>query len=118
MKNYKLYKSEKIHDLREMLQNSVRAYGHRPLFYQKKDGEYVAHTYSEFYRDVRTLGAALFRRGLVGKRIIVTGENCYAWSVTYMATVCGLGVIVPVDKEIPAEELANIASVGRRSISD
>ena len=115
MKNYRLYKSEKIHDLREMLQNSVRAYGHRPLFYQKKDGEYVAHTYSEFYRDVRTLGAALLRRGLVGKRIIVTGENCYAWSVTYMATVCGLGVIVPVDKEIPAEELANIASVSGAS---
>ena len=115
MKTYKLYRSEKIHDLREMLQNSVREYGQRPLFYQKKDGVYVAHTYSEFYRDVRTLGAALLRRGLVGKRIIVTGENCYAWSVTYMATVCGLGTIVPVDKEIPAEELANIAKVSGAS---
>jgi long-chain acyl-CoA synthetase len=111
MKTYKLYNSEKIHDLREMLETSVRNYGAKPLFYQKKDGAYVAHTYSEFYKDVRTLGAAFFRRGLAGKRIIVTGENCYAWSVTYMATVCGLGVIVPVDKEIPAEELANIAKI-------
>jgi long-chain acyl-CoA synthetase len=94
-----------------MLQNTVRLHGSRPMCYQKEKGRYVAHSYYEFYRDVRILGAALLRRGLVGKRIILTGENCYAWSLTYMATACGLGVIVPVDKEIPAEELANIARV-------
>ena len=110
-KRYKYYKSERIHDLREMLQSSVRNYGTRPISYQKEKGRYVSHTYYEFYRDVRILGAALLRRGLVGKRIILLGENCYAWGVSYMATACGLGVIVPVDKEIPAEELANIAKI-------
>ncbi len=111
MKNFKYYKSEKIHDLREMLEVTCVAHAEKPVFYQKANGEYQPHTYAEFYCDVNSLGVALLRRGLSGKRIIVMGENSYAWCVAYMATVCGVGTIVPVDKEIPAEELANIAKV-------
>ena len=111
MKNFKYYKSEKIHDLREMLEVSCVAHADEPVFYQKENGEYQPRTYAEFYCDVNSLGVALLRRGLSGKRIIVMGENSYAWCVAYMATVCGVGTIVPVDKEIPAEELANIAKI-------
>ena len=109
MNNYKLYKSNRIHDLREMLQQNAKIYAARPLFYEKVNGEYAKTTYAQFYADVKFLGGALMRRGLEGKRIIVTGENCYAWCLSYMTAVCGLGVVIPVDKEIPAEELANIA---------
>lgn len=112
MKNVKLYKHDRrIHDLREMLEHSAKKFGDRPAFYQKENGGFRAFTYGRFYRDVNTLGAALVRRGLAGRRIIVTGENCYAWCVAYMTTVCGLGTVVPVDKEIPAEDLANIAKL-------
>ena len=115
MKNFKYYSSEKIHDLREMLEKSAKLYAARPAFYEKQNGEYVPHTYFQLNKDVKTLGAAFVRRGLLGKKIIVTGENCYVWCVTYLATICGLGVIVPVDKEIPAEELANIAKISGAS---
>ena len=115
MKNFKFYESKKIHDLREMLQSSVRANPNKPVFYEKRGGEYTPITYSHFYKDINTLGAAFIRRGLLGKKIIITGDNCYAWCVSYMATVCGLGVVIPVDKEIPAEELANIAKVSGAS---
>lgn len=115
MKTYKLYKSEHIHDLREMLQKNAKTYATRPLFYEKVNGEYAQTTYAEFYSDVKTLGGALVRRGLAGKRIIVMGENCYAWCLSYITTVCGLGVVIPVDKEIPAEELANIAKISHAS---
>ena len=115
MNNYKLYKSDRIHDLREMLQQNAKIYAARPLFYEKVNGEYAKTTYAQFYADVKFLGGALMRRGLEGKRIIVTGENCYAWCLSYMTAVCGLGVVIPVDKEIPAEELANIAKISGAS---
>lgn len=116
MNNVRLYKEERrIHDLREMLEYSAKHFGDRTAFYQKEGGAYKAYTYGRFYRDVNTLGAALVRRGLAGRRIIVTGENCYAWCVAYMTAVCGLGTVVPVDKEIPAEELANIAKISGAS---
>ena len=115
MKNYKLYKSEHFHDLREMLDQNAKKFATRPLFYQKVNVEYSPVTYAEFHKDVKSLGAAFVRRGLAGKRIIVTGENSYAWCVAYMSIVCGLGVVIPVDKEIPTEELSNIARISGAS---
>ena len=111
IKNTRLYPAKRIYDLREMLENSVTKYGAKSLFLQKEGGKYVSYSYEQFYLDVSSLGVAFIKRGLVGKRIIVMGENCYPWCVTYMATVCGTGVIVPVDKDIPAEELVNVAKL-------
>ena len=115
MAHYKLYSSEHIHDLREMLVNVASRYPSHVAFMQKVAGKYKSYTYAKFKNDVFSLGEALSARGLAGKRIIVTGENCYAWCVSYMATVCGLGTVVPVDKEMPADEMVNIAKISKAS---
>ena len=83
---------------------------------QKENGEYVTYTYARFRNDVYTLGTALAAHGFTNKRVIVIGENCYMWCVSYMAVICGLGTVVPVDKEIPAEDLANIARVAESTL--
>ncbi len=111
MAEYKLYNSRKIHDLREMLDESASLYPTNAAFMQRIGGKYRAYTFARFRNEVYSLGEALTARGFLGKKIIVTGENCYAWCLSYMTTVCGLGVVVPVDKDIPAEELANIARI-------
>ena len=116
MAEYKLYQSRKIHDLREMLDESASLYPTNTAFMQKMGGKYRAYTFARFRNDVYSFGEALVARGFLGKRVIVTGENSYMWCVSYMATVCGLGVVVPVDKDIPAEELANIAKLSEASL--
>lgn len=115
MANYKEYKTRRIHDLREMLQTSAESYAENTAFYQKADGVYTPITYKHFYSDVCNLGEALAKKGLCGKRIMLIGENCYWWCLSYMTVVCGLGVIVPVDKEIPSEEVINIARISEAS---
>ncbi len=115
MKIIKYHRTEKVHNLREMLEKSAERFAAKPLFIQKIDGEYKEFTYAQYYSDVRSLGAAFIKRGLEGKRVIILGENSYAWCVSYMAVVCGIGAVVPVDKEIPAEELANIAKLSGAS---
>ncbi|MBE6530684.1 MAG: long-chain fatty acid--CoA ligase [Ruminococcaceae bacterium] len=116
MAQYKLYKTEKIHDLREMITRSAELYGGEVAFYQKVDGKYKPFTYNRFKSDVDALGTALFAKGFAGKRVIVIGENSYDWCVSYMTVVCGLGTVVPVDKEIPAQEIANIANISEASL--
>lgn len=111
MSSYVTYEVRHITDLRDMLRSSTDIYAEKDAFLQKIDGEYRGITYANLRRDVECLGTELWGRGLSGKRIIVTGENCYAWCISYLAVICGLGVVVPVDREIPAEELANIAAV-------
>ena len=116
MAQYKLYKTNKIHNLREMLEESARAYGAKPAFLQKRGGKYREYSYGRFKSDVDSLGTALTSQGFSSKRVIVMGENSYEWCLSYMTVVAGLGVVVPVDKEIPAEEIANIARISEASL--
>ena len=116
MAKYKLYHSDRVHDLREMLENSAIRYPNKAAFLQKVDGKYRPVSYIRFKNDVDAFGTALAARGFAGKRVIVLGENCYSWCLSYMTVVCGLGVVVPVDKEIPAEEVANIASISEAAL--
>ncbi len=116
MANYRLYPTSPIHNLREMLENSALRFGTRPAFLEKIAGSYESFSYIRFKTDVFSLGEALMARGFCDKRIIVMGENSYAWCLSYMTAVCGLGIVVPVDKEIPAEEFANIANLSEAGL--
>ena len=111
MAKYQNYPTVVYENLKQMYHASAEKWGEKTLFMQKVDGEYRPYSFNRYCADVDALGTALLARGLGGKRIIVSGENCYSWVTAYMATVCGVGVVVPVDKEIPAEEIANIARV-------
>ena len=80
-------------------------------FLEKRPGkkEFREITYKEFRRDVTSIGAALIEKlGLKGERIAIIGENSYEWAVSYYSVVCGTGVVVPLDKELPASEIANL----------
>ena len=109
MKKIKYYPSEKIHDLREMFERSTSRFANHTFFYKYENEKYKSITYAEFRHDVNSLGAAFLRRGLEGKKIIILGENSYEWCVAYMSVACGLGIIVPIDKEASAEDVAAIA---------
>lgn len=111
-KKYKdnFYQFRYIEDLKDMLDTSAQLFSEDPA-YMVKDvpgGEYRSITYAELKRDVDALGTKLIEMGLKNKKIAVIGENSYKWVVTYMATVNGTGVIVPLDRELPAKELKHL----------
>lgn len=106
-----MYSVRDITDLRQMLRSSVDLFGDKAAFLQKEDGEYAPISFNKFKRDVDALGTALWDKGLHNQKIVLIGENCYEWAVSYMAVVCGLGVIVPVDKELPEEEINNLIKI-------
>ena len=106
----KLYQMDHITDIKDMLTKSLAQFSDRNLFLVKDSHNqpYRGITYAQYGEDVHGLGTALVARGYQGKRVAVLGENCYGWTVGYMATVTGVGIIVPIDKELPAEEIANM----------
>ncbi|MGI6297815.1 MAG: AMP-dependent synthetase/ligase [Saccharofermentanales bacterium] len=110
MKNIPFYEVRKINDLRDMLHQSVELYGDKTAFMVKeaKDSEYVPITYNQFGRDVDSFGTAMHSLGYAGSRIAILAESRYAWYVSYMATVNGIGTVVPLDKELPRSELASL----------
>ena len=55
------------------------------------------------------LGTGLIKLlNLKDRRVVIIGENTYHWYVSYMAMLCGVGIAVPVDKELPANEIENV----------
>ena len=105
-----LYKVEKITDLKDMINKSVEKFSDRPayVFKTEKKGEFKEITYKQFKNDIDSLGTALINLGLEGKRVAVIGENRYEWGVTYLAVVNGTGIIVPLDKALPANEIESL----------
>lgn len=103
------YKVRPIRDLKDMLEQSKNLFGDKNAYLLKsKEGVLKGLTYSEFKEDVDCLGTAFHHLDLKGSFIAVLGENRYEWCVSYLATVNGTGVVVPIDKELPASEVQNL----------
>lgn len=99
-----------ISTLREMLDGSVSMFPDRTAFMQKYDNNspYTKISYSKFGKDVYAFAEGLIELGLKDRKIALISENRYEWSVAYMAVVCGVGTIVPLDKELPENEIINL----------
>lgn len=105
--------------VKEIFLKSTEKYADRTFILEKFNPKepFTQIKYSEFKDDVVGLGTALTKKyNLKDERIVVIGENTYHWYVTYMATICGAGIIVPVDKELPANELENVIKRARASV--
>lgn len=98
-----------ITDLKDMLNKTKMLFGDRTAYKIKTgEGEYQTITHAEFRDMVDGLGTALIDLGLEGKRIAVIGENRYEWGLAYLSIVCGAGIVVPLDKMLPENELENL----------
>lgn len=103
-----------VTDIKQMLESSAELYGEQPLFKQKfhNNEPFRDITYREVLADVNALGTAMLGLGLKGKHIGVIGKNCYEWAESYLAVVGGVGVVVPLDKELHEDELKQLTIKG------
>lgn len=108
MKNYEMNKIDGAKNIREVLQNAKEKYGSRDVVVEKLEGKPKGISYGKFMGGISALGNAFAHMGLLEGKIAVLGETSAKWLMTYFATVCGNGVIVPVDKELPPDEMAHI----------
>ena len=102
-----LFNVREISTLKEMFETSTKMYAERVAFLEKFDSKeaYTEMTFQQFRDDVYAFATGLLDMGLKGKKVAVIGENSYRWIVTYMSVVTGVGTIVPIDKELPYDEI-------------
>lgn len=105
----RLYNYTEITDLKDMLNKTRSLYGEKTAYKIRiEDGKYQVYTHNEVRDMVNYLGTALMSLGLKGKRIAVIGENRYEWELAYLSITCGTGIVVPLDKSLPANELESL----------
>ncbi len=110
-KNYPLYEATIFRDFREMTENVAKKYPDRIAISYKKDprdAETVNVTYSEARDFIRNMGTELISLGCRDKKVALVGESSYEWVCTYFSLMSIGAIVVPVDKDLPAEEIADI----------
>ena len=112
------YETTNYKTVKEFFTKSINEYAERPCILEKPDHKepYKTFTYKEFGDDVIALGTAMIKLlNLKDKRVIIIGETQYDWYISYMAMLCGVGIAVPVDRELPLNELENVVRRSRAS---
>ena len=101
---------EELSTFRSLIENSERLYSQNTAFILKDgQGQLYNVSYKSFLKDIDCFGEGLY--SLSDKKdikVAICADNCYEWCVTYFAVTSGKGVIVPVDKDLPSQQLKNL----------
>lgn len=107
----KQFDAEEYTDVKQLLKRSCEKYGEDNAYVIKhKNGRDVSYeyiTYKRYYQMITAFCNGLAESGYKGKRLAIIGNNCLEWTIGYFAQLCGNGVVIPLDKGLPYEELTS-----------
>lgn len=113
-KNYPIYKTTFIDDMRSLVEEAAQNFPDDIAISYKEnywDKEIIRITFSQWRKDVRNLGTSLVSHGLREEKIAIIGENSYGWCCSFFAVMAIGSVTVPVDKELPVADIEGILSM-------
>ncbi len=103
------YLVDPVVSIRQMLEKAKDEAGDWDAYQYKINENEIKHvTFNEFYQDTEDLGASLCNLGLGNTHIACVGDNSYPWIVAYLTVLKSAGVFVPIDKELPEEDMFRI----------
>ena len=113
-KRYLFRDKHVVTDIKDMLNHSADNYGDLPVFMQKyKANEpFRELSYRQCRDDVNALGTALMSLGLHERHIGLIGRNSIEWGESYLTITGGVGVVVPLDRELNESELHQLTIKG------
>lgn len=112
-KNYPIYQTTFIDDMRSLVEEAADRFPEDIAISYKDnywDKEVRKVTFSKWREDVRNLGTALVSMGLREEKIAIVGENSYGWCCSFFAVMAVGSVTVPVDKELPLQDIDGIVT--------
>lgn len=110
-KNYPLYETTVFEDFRIMTENVARKYPDRVAFSFRrtpKDAEVVHVTFAQARDRIRNLATGMHELGCRDCQCALLGEASYDWMCSYISLMAMGAVTVPVDKELPPDDIIGI----------
>ena len=105
-----IHEKKVYENIRDVIEDIGSLYADRVAFSYRikpRDKEIIKKTYPELRDDVRALATEFISRGVTGKHVALVGKLSYHWILVYYATLAAGGVLVPLDKEWLAKDLAD-----------
>lgn len=86
----------------------LKTYQNNPVFRYKQCKEIKEKSKEEFTVDVQRIGQLFHEKYEKGSHIALLGKTSYEWICCYFAAMNSENIAVPLDKELPQEELAEL----------
>ena len=95
-------------NVRELVEWGAEQYGNDTIysFRPTPRAEIEKKSFVEFRDDVRALASELLSMGCAGRHCVIIGKLSYEWAATYYAMLSIGGVLIPLDRDWQAEDLA------------
>lgn len=113
MKNQILHEKREFTNMRELIEWAALEYGEKTIFSFRPDAhkkEITKISFKKLRADVRALASEMLAMGCAGKHCILIGKLSYEWALTYYAALSIGAVLVPLDRDWPAQDLADTAA--------
>jgi long-chain acyl-CoA synthetase len=95
--------------VQDMILRSARVFGDKIALEDLKDTPIPRLTYASLLRHILRLGTALRTLGIKERsHIAIIGENRVQWSLSFLTGMCFNYVVVPVDRNLPINDVLNI----------
>ena len=110
MKSHILHERPEFDTVRDLIEWAGKEYNDRIAYSYRvtpRTEEITKVSFPELRRDVRSLASALLQRGCAGKHCALIGKYSYEWAVMYFATLSIGAVLIPLDRDWHAEDLAD-----------
>ena len=105
----KIYEAKEYGTIKEYIRDAIKKFADKDAFILKsKENDEIKYkhvSFKEFGKEVEELGTGLIGLGLQNKRIAIIGHNSYSWVKSYISVVCGVGIVVPLDKGLQVNEI-------------
>lgn len=99
------YELETVKDVVEV---TAKSYRENPVFRFKEGKEIREKTKEEFLHDIQLVGNYYHNLLENGSHIAVLGRTSYEWLISYFAAMYSENIAVPLDKELPVEDLLEL----------
>lgn len=107
-KDYPFYKNESIDSIVQLIERSSCLYGDSIAIRYKKKKQICEKSYNELLTDCSRVAQFLLKQDFVKGHIAILGSSSYEWIISYLGTVFAGLVVVPIDKELPTNDIAEL----------
>ncbi|MBE6649745.1 MAG: hypothetical protein E7613_00390 [Ruminococcaceae bacterium] len=112
MKKQILHEKKEFANIRELVEWAGEEHGDKCAYSFRRSPlskDITRISFNHFRQDVRNLSSQLISMGCEGKHCVVIGKISYEWALLYFSIMSVGGVLVPLDKDWTAADLADTA---------
>ena len=112
MNKHQLHEKHSFNSIKEIIEWAGKEHADKWAYSFKEkpaSKDITKVSFSQLRRDVRSLASELLSMGCAGKHCVLIGRMSYEWALLYFASLSIGAVLVPLDREWHADDLAETA---------